>query len=139
MNERTRSISTVEETPEMKALNELIVKCNEAHEANKKANNEYESVRKKLLKAMGDAKIRSYTAPNGDKYDAEVAASKVVTIDVTKLETHVAPKLIKPFLTITKGVVENKWGKEIAEDCTVTVDGNVNVSVKRTPFQPAQA
>lgn len=139
MNERTRSTPTVQETPEIKALNELIVECSKSHEANKLANNKYESDRKKLLKAMGDVKVRNYVAPNGDKYDVEVSPSKVVTIDVAKLETHVAPKLIKPFLTITKGMVETKWGKEIAEFCTVTVEGNVNVSVKRTPFQPAQA
>lgn len=119
---------------ETKKLYTLIRETNKLHDEQKAANNAYEKSRKALLKMMGDEKHIEFKHDNGDVFVADVGASVRDAINVAKLETFVSPKLVKPFLQIPIGVVEAKWGKEIADNSKEPKAGEINVSIKRIPY-----
>jgi hypothetical protein len=116
--------------PDTSELDLMIRDTNKAHTEQKKANNAYEKARKALYKYMKDKGIKSHTVEGVVKLEAELARSKVSGIDVLKLESLVGADKVKPHLSISKTVVEDKFGNEIAEECTVVTEGNENVTIK---------
>ena len=116
-------------TPEQ-TLETLITDYFKANNEKKKAESNAEKTRKALYKHMKDKGIGNTTVGTDIKLIAEIGRSSIVTIDVEKLESLVGAKKVKPFLSITKGIVEEKFGTEIAEECTIKTEGNENVTVK---------